>query len=177
MAKFNITFDTKKAIAKFKQDFDKSLDSKAMQKEVGEFLVDRIVKQARSRKPMNKSRTLPNLSDKWKTRRGKLSKVNPTHKTYSKNRSNITFTGELLDSITYKFKKKDGFTFFLKGKHKGYKGLKGKRGKSVKNSEIAKGLAELGYIFMSKIDDKGIERIKKIYIRHLRRILNKKQRP
>lgn len=173
MAKINFKFDKRKAEANFRQTFDRTLDNKQMQREVGLFLVKRIRQFARSRKPMSKTRKLPNLSDKWKKRRGKLSKVNPTHKTYSQNRSNITFTGELLNSIAFKYNRKSGFTIFPKGMHKGYIGLKGKRGKSVSNADIVKGLDKLGYKFMTEIDKQGIKRIKALYIRFLRRELRK----
>jgi hypothetical protein len=72
--------------------------------------------------------------------RKRLQKYNSTHPDYSAGRSNLTFSGELLDAIRVKFiTSKLTFVYdALKTKHKKYKGKKGrsKASGSISNRDL-----------------------------------------
>lgn len=78
-----------------------------------------------------------------------LAANNPTHKSYSLKKPNLTITGELLNSIaTRATLSRDNITFKInvKGMHKKYKSMKGKGigKKRVSNKQIRMGLAKIG---------------------------------
>lgn len=81
--------------------FDKVVENKQMRQEIGEFVVGRIQGEARRGKPLNSSRTFPPLKESSKAIREALSSKNPTHPTFSVNRSNLTFSGQLIDNIVF----------------------------------------------------------------------------
>lgn len=68
--------------------------------------------------------------------RNELKKFNETDPTYRKNKS-LTFTGQLLNSLTFKLAE-SAITLFFEGDHNPYKGPNGIIGRSKPNSEIAK---------------------------------------
>lgn len=83
-----------------------------------------IVGNARSGKDPDGNKFKP-LSDSWIERKSKLSKVNNTSEFYRKRKSNITFTGQLLDSFKYKVVQATlTINFFFDGFRKPYKGLR-----------------------------------------------------
>lgn len=83
------------------QTFEKVRSSKQMRNDIGEFVVGRVQLEARRAKPLNDTRSLPDLKDSTKGIRKGLEKLNPTHPTYKANRSNLTFTGQLIDAVTW----------------------------------------------------------------------------
>lgn len=89
----------------------------------------------------------PALSKEWIERREKLAAVNSTHKDFSPSRSNLTFTGQLMDSLKTILKLTSNSAKIIMeytGTHKGYIGLKGKRGKAISNKRLAGYLQESG---------------------------------
>lgn len=88
------------------QTFKKVTENKAMKKEIGEFLVGRIQGEARRGKPLNEKRSFPPLKDSTKAIREALASKNPTHPTFSVNRSNLTFSGQLIDNIVFEVSKR-----------------------------------------------------------------------
>lgn len=89
---------------KVKKTFKDILDAKAMRTEIGEFLVERIQLEARRGRPLNDTRSLPDLKDSTKRIRQELSKLNPTHPSYQAGRSNVTFTGQLVDALAFRLR-------------------------------------------------------------------------
>lgn len=89
-------------------------------------------------------------------------------------KSNLTFTGELLDSLTHKVTQTTGrVTLYFNGKHKRYKGVNGSFiGEEQTNSEIAAKLnadPRFHFLFVSK----DLERIlKETILRGMRRQLS-----
>ena len=86
---------------RIKQTFTKVTENTQMRKEIGDFVVGRIQGEARRGKPLNDNRTFPPLKESSKAIREALSSKNPTHPTFSVNRSNLTFSGQLIDNIVY----------------------------------------------------------------------------
>ena len=84
--------------------FGKVRTSRAMRDDIGQFLVERVKAEARRAKPLNDTRSFPNLKESTKEIRKALAKTNQTHPTYKANRSNLTLTGQLIDAIIYKLK-------------------------------------------------------------------------
>ena len=88
-----------------KKVFGKVTQGRQMRKDIGDFVVTRIQAEARRGKPLNENRSFPPLKDSTKAIRESLSSKNPTHPTFSVNRSNATFSGQLIDSIVFKLGK------------------------------------------------------------------------
>lgn len=81
--------------------FDKVVRSQQMKNEIGQFTVGRIQAEARRARPLNKQRAFPNLKDSTVNIRESRANFNTTHPTFKPSRSNLTFTGQLIDAIVY----------------------------------------------------------------------------
>lgn len=94
----------------------------------------------------------PKLSQKWSDYRDKLASINRTDPEYRSGRNNLTFTGQLLDSLkTFIQVSKLRVIIRPTGNHKKYKRLRtGKvgEGKPVKNQDIMDYQAERGRVAM-----------------------------
>lgn len=118
--------------------------------DIGELLRDEVIGFTRSGKSVSTNGSFPQLADSTIKSRKNLSKYNQTDALYSPARSNLTFTGELLESLTIKTKVREGSVEVLpQGNHKGYKTKTG-RGKSELNRDIfdwleAKGFKVFGF--------------------------------
>ena len=89
----------------------------------------------------------PGLKQITIEQRKELSKYNKTGKKYSPRKSNLTFTGQFLESFKGVFKKADGkLKYFVgpKGVHKAYRISKRKRGKGITNEEIGINQLKMG---------------------------------
>ena len=86
---------------RIEETFGKVRESRQMRTEVGEFLVERIKGEARRGKPLNDDRSFPELRSVTQIIREDLAQQNATHPTFKVERSNITFTGQLVDSLRY----------------------------------------------------------------------------
>lgn len=103
------------------------------------------------------------------TRRERLATVNKTSKYYSANKSNATFTGDLIRKIFAKAKGKY-IEIYGSGNHKAYKGIRGKKlkGSDAPIADIISGFNDRGVtlLFVTK---KAKQRIAKQFLRFLRR--------
>ena len=81
--------------------FKKVTEGKQMRDEVGTFLRDRLKSEARRARPLNDSRAFPPLKQTSIIIRESLARTNETHITYKSTRSNLTFSGQLIDAIRY----------------------------------------------------------------------------
>lgn len=90
----------------------------------------------------------PELSKKWSDYRDKLASINKTDDQYRSGRNNLTFTGQLLNSLkTFIQVSKLRVIIRPTGNHKKYKRLRtGKpdKGEPIKNQDIMDYQAELG---------------------------------
>ena len=150
-----------------------------MNTEIGKFLVSRIQLEARRAKPLNNSRSFPSLKSITKQHRDYLKKFNSTHGAFKSGRSNLTFTGQLIDAITFKVKKGLVEIFVEKSSRTPYKTGPNSTAKGTpNNNKLAEILGKIGFVFMTK---KGLEsdpqirkRVNNIVRRFLRRSLAKK---
>jgi hypothetical protein len=151
----------------------------AMLIEIGNIVIDDIKYQTRlGRSPITGQKFEP-LSLKWKKERGEIAKATKTHEAYSQNRSNLTLTGQLLDSMQKKLLK-EGIQISFEGNHKPYRKKYSDRskksggtypvGKTIKNEDLATYVAERGRAFFG-VREKILEQLKKVVIKHIRRKL------
>jgi hypothetical protein len=89
---------------KYRETFKKVKSSKPMLNEVGQFTVTTIAQSARRRKPLNSQGVFKNIKESTKRRRKSDAKYNKTHPTFSPNRSNLTFSGQLIDALRFQIK-------------------------------------------------------------------------
>jgi len=95
--------------------------------------------------------TWPSISPAWEKRKKRLAEFNPTHSEYAPGRNNLTFTGQLLNSLkTFLIVGKAQIIIRPTKKHKRYRGVKGKLlgSRNVDNDKIADGLISQGRDFM-----------------------------
>lgn len=161
-----------------KDKMEKVLASEPMLNEVGEMVTERIRYQARISKPLNNQDSFPKLKSSTIKTREYLSQYNDTHETFDASRSNLTITGQLLDSLKHSIKSAGVIVIAFTGMHRGYKTRTG-HGEDIQNARLARYLSEIGFdVFDSSIkDNKKIKaRIKSIVLRYLRRGLEVSRR-
>ena len=99
---------------------------------------------------------------------------NLTDPAYSRNKINITFTGELLKDLLKNVKaittKRQFVVAHSNKKHKPYKGQSGTIGKSVPFKTIQKGLQSLGYDYL-EISDRALSKVQTAVQKKLLEIL------
>jgi hypothetical protein len=178
-----IKFDANKAAQDFKRKVDKVIQQKEVEQSIGDFLVERVRLEARRGSPLNSSRSFPPLADSSKAIRRAKSRRNTTHPGFDADRSNLTFSGQLIDAITFKRSTKSEFTLFVDDNRR--RPLTGDT-ESLSNDEVDKRLRrgvtsrQYGRREFILFDLKGIRsdpnissRIKEILLRYLRRQLRR----
>lgn len=117
-------------------------------------------------------RNYKRLTENWIERKSRLAGKNVTHRSYRKNKSNLTFTGQLIDSIRFFFNKtKFRVEIEVIGKHKPYIGVNGKNlGRSRTNADIAEALEDQGRPLVS-LSKKLLRDIRIRYEKALRKLL------
>lgn len=169
-----VTIDLSKVTRKL-EEIEKNFTSKELLEPVSKIVITDIQRETRSKKGFDESgkrKNLPSpLSTEWSRYKDKLAGINKTHPTYGKGRSNLTFTGQLLNSLKAFFER-NTITIKPTGTHRGYKQIRGGRSKDVENEKIAEGLESLGYKFLG-VDDKTEKKIKTEITRFIRRLLRR----
>lgn len=178
-----------KGLDRLQRTLDKIFkDSSANKKiliEIGEFTKSRIFKFTKSGKSIagKKPKSLKRLSASykvfrrgevtfWTDEQGRLRKgnfkskiLNKTGSLFAPDRSNLTLTGQMLDSLkSFVNVGKKTVTVAPTGKRRPV----GKRRRVLKNTEVAEFVAENGRPFLG-LDDKGIKRVKRIVLDDIRR--------
>lgn len=185
MAKTSINFNISRATLQVKTVFDKVRKNQQMLNEVGTVVVKRLQGEARRKKPLNNEGSFPDLKDSTIANRRRLKKRNKTHKTYSDRRSNLTFTGQLIDAITFKRLKAAVKIFVDNNARKMYTtGKDGNKAKASRHNRTNIRLdATLRKIGFKLFDAKAVEkskvlrkRINSIVKRTLRRALKVQNR-
>jgi hypothetical protein len=168
--------------------------------ELGKIAVDTLKFTARKGiSPETDQKFKQPLSKSWRKERERIAEATPTHQAYSKNRSNLTLTGQLIDAIkfTYSVTTKSIFIrLFMDGTHQPYRkkymesftrktkggkttvntGRSGfyKVGKEISNLKLAQYVSEAGrpfFGFSERLKDKLLTQMKKVVIRYIRRNL------
>lgn len=149
--------------------FNKAIRSKAMLTEIGDEIVTDIKDQTQ-----NKAKSIPlqsrlkSLSKAWVKRRARLAEFNDTDPAYQATKSNLTFTGQLLNSLKHKILGVGKLEVFFDGTHQPYKGVKGKNlGKPISNEDLAGYVAENGrpFVGIRPLMQRKITRIVRTYVR------------
>lgn len=156
--------------------FKKVTTSQQMLNQIGEFTTDRMKAQIRKGKPLNNTGSFPRLKDVSVKIRKQLETLNSTHKTYKAVRSNVTFTGQLVDAIAYKIVRKSIISIDVKATTRSpINTLDGKEKKIVTNKRVQKDLKDMGFVLYTA---KGIEseanitkRINNIVKKYVRRAI------
>lgn len=155
-----------------KKAFNKVIANEQMLNELGVMIVDDIRGTNRSGKSPKTGANHPGLESSTKDHKEYLSKNNQTHPAYSKNKANVTITGELLDSISNKTLGPGKIEIKAEGEHSSYKGNKGQSiSKEIANEKIIEYLKDKGFKIMG-IREKLIPRLRKTVIAYMRRASN-----
>lgn len=169
---FSVKFneqDMKNVELSIKEAFGKVINNNRMLDEVGQLLVSDVVEQTRNEKsiPLG-GKDLKLLKEKWITRKGRLATVNTPDANYQEGKSNLTFTGELLNSFKWFIQGPGKILLKFDGTHKKYKNLSGGGGGSgSSNEEIADGLASRGrpFVGVRPVIRRRVQRIVKDYVK------------
>lgn len=172
-----VKFNASAAAKKFKKDLDKVSANPAVEKAIGTFLTTRVKLEARRGRPLNSTRSFPDLKESTKRIRKSITGV---HRAFRAGKSNLTISGFLQDSLTFKRKSKGLFELFIKSRrHPPYKLKSGKTLFQEETDTVAidKDLRALGFALVTakglKSEGKILRRIKQIYLRFLRRRLRR----
>ena len=150
-----------------KDAFNKVIRNQQMLNELGETIVVDIQGTNRSGKSP-KGNKHPTLAESTIRNRRYLAKYNPTHPTYSEKRSNVTITGELLDSLNSKTTGPGKLQIEAEGNHSQYKGKTKSIGKEIANEKLVGYLKDKGFFIMG-IREKLIPRLRRTVIAYIRR--------
>lgn len=152
------------------------LASPDLKAEIGDYAVEAIKYQARVGSPYNSTGSFPSLADSTVKQRRYLAKYNQPHATYGEDFSNLTLTGEFLESLTWLDQGDTLLAIAFQGMHSVYVGAKGQRiSKTIMNDTLAQYLAAKGFrpFDMSlEMNQQFVSRIKTICLRYIRRGLN-----
>lgn len=162
---------------KFKQALVITKRDKALQDDIGKFLVRRIKGFGKLGQPLNIRRAFPNLRPSTIRSRERLRQFNRTGKPFRPALSNLTLTGQFWKALTFEFDKTRAVlnVFWQNSKRKPYiTSAEGSKAKRVpNNAQLFKFLREKGFDPFVKIDAKGLKTIKNKVVRQLRRDLQK----
>lgn len=156
--------------AEFKRRANEAIKQRRLLNRIGEDLAKQIVGSAREGKFIGNGSRLSALDADTVPQRQRLSRSNSTHPAYSPRRSNLTLTGELLDSIKHNVNESRGEVIVeAKGTHPGYKTLGGSSSSSrTSNADILRFQASMGRNVIG-INDKLRERYRQFVIEEIRR--------
>lgn len=134
---------------------DRVFNNKQMLQLIGQTVIDDVKFQTRRGKSIPQGgSSFDSLSPKWIAERQKIAAVQKVSDVFKSNRSNLTITGELLDSMDVVKVKKGGLTIDFVGKHSPYRAQSTRGtgvktiGKPIDNKLLAKYVAENGRPFM-----------------------------
>jgi hypothetical protein len=178
-------------VKKFRDDLLRSAKKK-IPNNLGRFLVSQIKKITRAGFQMQHKggrSKFATLKNDTVVNRIKLSEWNNTHKLYAPARSNLTFSGQLLDALTFKYDKgNQKLEIFVDDTQRepyitGSIGFTGddisaptSEARYVSNADVSKGLADQGRNFVAidkELDKQLANRLLKILNRELIRLRRK----
>jgi hypothetical protein len=166
--------------------FDRTVNSLSVYGEMATAAIRLIKGFTRSGKEASggKYRSIKSLAESTINQRRRMARYNKTSELFSPEKSNLTFTGQLIESVkTLAIKVTQRMVVVgPEGKRKPYKNKDGSNvGSSPKrkgqknagpptNEELGRYVAEQGRLFLF-LDDKGKKQLKNIVLKHLRRQL------
>ena len=161
-----VTINTKKVLKEVETVLKKTKSNKSTQRQIAEFVVQKILELARRGKTIvtGKVESLPRFSESYleyrKTEGARKKAKSPFFRPYAKI-SNLTFTGQLLESISFEITQDKIKVFFKDTSRSDSKET---------NAKIYEYLLEkdIGYDILG-LDDAGKERIRRIVVDLLRK--------
>ena len=129
------------AIRRTKLKITAGIQSEGLLKDIGEFLVKNIKGSARTGKETESQKGFDDLEKSTIKNRDYLSRYNKTSSFYRRDKSNLTFSGQLLDSLKYKTNLRKGtVTVAPSGTRSPYRRKDGKaiKGQANTNTEVAR---------------------------------------
>ena len=131
-----------------KRIFKKVIANEQMMNEIGTAIVTDV------KETTQKGKSIPNglkdfalLKESWILQKTRYAKSNPTDAAYDEGFSNLTFTGQLLNSIRHKIISKGTLLISFFDIHKGYTSSTGHKTKDIPNEKLAQYVAEAGRPF------------------------------
>jgi hypothetical protein len=160
-----------------KDRLNRVLSNREMLNEVGTLATELLKFTSRKGTSPQTGEKFKPLSKGWINKRDKISESTRTHQAYSKRRSNLTLTGQLMDAINHSVIGRT-IRITIDGIHEPYK-MKTRNGlstvgKRIRNSDLARYVAEAGrsfFGFSRALEEKLLTQAKKIVIRYIRRNL------
>lgn len=135
----------------FTETIKKVLNNKTMLGEIGDVIINDVKLNTRLGKSIPTGGKLKPLKDSWIKQRKKISQATKVHDTFSPARSNLTLTGQLLDSMRKVFKGMGSLEIKFFGNHQPYfiktKSGTSRIGKAIPNEKLAGYVAEGGRPF------------------------------
>ena len=173
-----VRFNSKRATQDLLRRFNKVKENKQLQKDIGEFIVARIKAEARRGRPLNDSRKFKPLKSLTIASRKRLAQFNKTHPTFSPRKSNLTFTGQLIDAVDYEVKDNDIFILVADSQRSPIRtGPNSRQRKTPTNQRLQQFLIDISKSFAIftgkglKSEPRIAKRVKSIVLRFLRRSL------
>jgi len=177
-----VTINRKALQLRIESVVNEAIDNPSYLKEVAEFTVSRIRGFARNSKPLQ-GKDEPGKFPKHKDPptpqiRRALAKYNKTHPAFSAKRTNLTFTGQLIEAVTYAITgRRSEIKIFVDDSSR--TPVKRKDGSVIESGEKTNKAVyekllsrDSSYRFLG-LDKKGIDRIKAITLKYLRSVLKK----
>lgn len=168
MAKISVKYNAKKASKKFKDRFNKFLREDDWKEEAFETAKKNIVGQTRLGKDIKSGEKLKKIKKQTEKDKAKWAQKNQAGISFSPGKSNLTRSGQLLESLK-RGKSKTSVEIAPEGTRKPYKG----QTKTITNKKLADYLSEKGFSFMG-FNDRLKAQIKSKLLRHLRRSVLRK---
>lgn len=138
--------------------------------DAAELAIKNIQIETRKQKFIKDGSSQPAIGEPWKERKRELAKYNTKGKSYSPNKSNLTFTGQLLESLQ-RAKHKTKVIIEPTGTREPYRDKNGViKSKKLTNKKLAGYLKEQGRYFLG-YNDKLKKAVKKKLLEHIRRNL------
>ena len=165
MAKVNVRLPT---LLKIQAVFS----SEKVSGRIARFAIRRIKDKSREGDSLKTGKPFKPLTNATDRRKEMLAQLNKVSKFYVPGISNVTFTGQLLNAITFKLK--NGLAgkliniFVKDSKRRPVKGLRGKKLKSKTNKQVAEEVAENGRPILG-MDSEGTRQIKRILLSEIKK--------
>tara|TARA_R110000868_G_scaffold411278_2_gene702647 strand:+ start:450 stop:968 length:519 start_codon:yes stop_codon:yes gene_type:complete len=160
MKSFKIRYDKKRAKEKLKLKFQKIIESEEWKEKASEYAINQIQGKTRLQKSAKDNSSLQKISEKHKENKKRIAKYNSTGKSYGSGKSNLTQTGQLLNSLKRE-KHKTQAQIISDGDRVPYKTKNGTVKKTPTNAELTKYLSDKGFKFIG-LSEKMKKNIKKL---------------
>jgi hypothetical protein len=170
MAKTKVNFDEKEAIKRFKMRFEEFRKKDQWKDEAAKLAINKLKGETRLGRFLATGENQPPLSPGWIKRRKELAQHNTTGTSFREGKSNLTLTGQLIDSIK-RFPDATRVIIETMGERIPYRNKNGTSAKKTPtNAELVGYLEERGRRLLG-VDQKTIGQIKKKLMEFIRRNL------